>query len=32
MLSNAVVGLGGDTLLMTLPTAYLGVAYRCAKG
>ncbi len=30
-LSNAVVGLGGDTLLMTQPMAFLGIAYRCAK-
>jgi hypothetical protein len=32
MLGNVVVGLGGDTLLLTVPSAYLGVAYRCAKG
>jgi hypothetical protein len=32
MLGNVVVGLGGDTLLLTVPSAYLGVAYRCARG
>lgn len=32
MLGNVVVGLGGDTLLLTVPSAALGVAYRCSKG
>lgn len=32
MLRNVVVGLGGDTLLMTIPLASVGIAYRCAKG
>jgi hypothetical protein len=32
MLGNVVVGLGGDTLLMTARGTLLGVAYRCAKG
>ena len=31
-LGNAVVGLGGDTLLMTNQWTSKGIAYRCAKG
>jgi hypothetical protein len=30
-LGNVVIGLGGDTLLMTRRLAYQGIAYRCAK-
>jgi hypothetical protein len=31
LMRNEVIGDGGDTLLMTVPRAALGIAYRCGK-